>query len=351
MNNKGKIRIDTLDWLRGVMALSIMFYHLKGWEGVHLNSHNFLGRLGVYGVSIFFILSGLSMAIVYNSYIKNIRTALNFIVRRIFRIWPMLWLVSFYLFFQQIFSGNAYSYKMLIINLTTVFGFIRPSAYMATGAWSIGNEMVYYVLTPLILFFYNYKKVAGNLFFLFCLLIGFVFAFYILKPVHSLSNQWNMYINPFNNLFLYVSGIAIYYNFEKIDFNPKIINSILLLSLLLFCFLPFTGDQIVIVTGIGRIIFVLFSILIVFCFYKLKINLPFFLSKPLELLGVSTYGVYIIHPLVYFFLKDQLNIKLGLLVLVPLVTILFSILLYNFFELKFINMGKKLTSTKVRFKN
>lgn len=349
--NREKTRIDTLDWLRGLMALSIMFYHIVGWEGVHLDSNTFLGRFGVYGVSIFFILSGLSMAIVYNSYIKNIKTAFNFIVRRVFRIWPLLWLVCFYLFFQQIFSGKDYSYKFLIINLTTLFGFIKPSAYMATGAWSIGNEMVYYVLTPIILFFYNYKKVLGNSFFLFCLLIGFVFAFFILKPEDSFENQWNMYINPFNNLFLYVSGIAIYYNFCEIDFNPKIINSILLLSLLMFCFLPFKGDQIVIVTGIGRVVFVIFSILIVFSFYKLKIILPFFLSKPLELLGISTYGVYIIHPLVYFFFKDQLNIKSGLLVLVPLFTIFFSILLYNFFELKFINMGKKLTSTKVRFKN
>ena len=345
MNNKKYARIETLDWLRGLMALSIMFYHIGGWEGVHLDSNTILGRLGIYGVSIFFILSGLSMAIVYNSYIKNLKTVFNFIIRRLFRIWPLLWLVCFYLFFQARILGVAgASWLGLIANITTVFGFIRPSAYMATGAWSIGNEMVYYALTPVFFYCYNYQIKIGNLFLLVCFIIGLFFAFYFLKSEVNLSDQWNTYINPFNNLFLYVSGVAIYYNFKDIEFSSKFINILLLLSLILFCSLPFAGDQIVIVTGLGRLIFVLISILIVFCFYKLKIILPFFISKPLELLGVSTYGVYILHPIIYFFIKDQLNIKSGLLVLVPLATIFTSIFLYNYFELKFINIGKKLTS-------
>lgn len=348
MSDKKSIRIESLDWLRGLMALSIMFYHIYGWEGHHLDSDSILGRLGIYGVSIFFILSGLSMAIVYNSIIKNFHAAFVFMVRRIFRIWPLLWLVCFYNFFQIVFSGANYGYKLLFLNLTTLFGFIKPSAYMATGAWSIGNEMVYYAFTPLILYLYNYKKIAGNIFLLFCFFIGLFFSFYFLEPQVSISNQlqWNNYINPFNNLFLYVSGIAIYYNFKDIDFNSKVINYTFLIACALFCLLPFKGDQIVIVTGIGRIIFVALSILIVFCVYKLKIILPEFISKPLEVIGLATYGVYLIHPIVYFFIKDQLNIKSGLLILVPLMTIVTAIFLYHYFELKFIIIGKKVTSIK-----
>ncbi|WP_281231872.1 acyltransferase family protein [Flavobacterium gelatinilyticum] len=346
MNSKKIARIETLDWLRGLMALSIMFYHVSGWEGFRLESDTILGRLGIYGVSIFFILSGLSMAIVYNSYIINLKTAVKFIIRRVFRIWPLLWLVCFYLFFQSRLSGEGCSLLGLIFNITTLFGFIKPSAYMATGSWSIGNEMVYYFLTPAIFSCYNYSKILGNLFLFMSFIIGFFFSFYLLNQNINLSGQWSLYINPFNNFFLYVSGIAIYYNFKSIECNSVLVNFLLIGSVVAFCFLPFFGDHIVLVTGIGRILFVAICLIIVFCFYKMKINLPPFVAKPLELLGLSTYGVYILHPVIYSFVLNFLNVKKGLLVLVPLLTIFISFFLYNYFELKFINIGKRLTSKK-----
>ena len=150
MSNMKGTRIETLDWLRGLMALSIMFYHLSCWIIRPLDSANPLGRLGIYGVSIFFVLSGLSMAIVYNSYVKSIRTSINFYVRRIFRIWPLFWVACILTILPQVLKTGTYSWKHLFINITTLFGFIKPAAYIPTGAWSIGNEMVYYALTPLI---------------------------------------------------------------------------------------------------------------------------------------------------------------------------------------------------------
>ena len=200
MSDLKNSRIETLDWLRGLMALSIMFYHLTYWIIFPLDSTNPLGRLGVYGVSIFFVLSGLSMAIVYNVYINSIRTSINFYVRRVFRIWPLLWAVCILAILPQILKTGTYSWKLLFLNITTLFGFIRPTAYIPTGAWSIGNEMVYYALTPLIFFLYNYKKWVGNVFFVICLSIGLFFAFNLLNPNVSLSDQWAIYVNPFNNL-------------------------------------------------------------------------------------------------------------------------------------------------------
>lgn len=48
----------------------------------------------------------------------------------------------------------------------------------------------------------------------------------------------------------------------------------------------------------------------------------------------------------YFTLKDHFIIKDGLLFLVPSVIIIVAILLYNYFEVKFINIGKKVTKFK-----
>ncbi|WP_447505644.1 acyltransferase family protein [Acinetobacter pittii] len=85
-------RFESLDWLRGMMAFSIMIYHLISWEVFHPQSGNILGNFGIYGVSIFFVLSGLSMGIVYNNYIKNFHTSIVFFIRRLFRLLPLLWI-------------------------------------------------------------------------------------------------------------------------------------------------------------------------------------------------------------------------------------------------------------------
>ncbi|MFW6525104.1 acyltransferase family protein [Acinetobacter baumannii] len=91
-------RFESLDWLRGLMAFAIMIYHLTGWTLFHPEAGSVLGNFGIYGVSIFFVLSGLSMGIVYNNYIKNFQTGLVFFVRRLFRLLPLLgfasWLIK-----------------------------------------------------------------------------------------------------------------------------------------------------------------------------------------------------------------------------------------------------------------
>ncbi len=127
------------------------------------------------------------------------------------------------------------------------------------------------------------------------------FAFNLLNPNTRLSDQWALYVNPFNNLFLYVMGIAIFYNFREVNINSMLNIILLIIAVSLFCLLPFEGDQISIVSGIGRLIFTLLSFTIVLCFYKLKINLPSFLSNALETFGIATYGVYLIHPIVYLY--------------------------------------------------
>lgn len=354
---KKENRIESLDWLRGFAALSIMLYHLSDFtvtKAAPLDASSALGRLGIYGVSIFFILSGLSMAVVYNTYIKDVPASVNFFIRRIFRIWPLLWLVCFLkIIYSAYIIGNAhYGFAVIFLNYTTLFGFVKPTAYIALGAWSIGNEMVYYALTPVILYIYNRNRRAGNTFFLFALMTGLAFAFYFLRPDVPLGRQWAVYVNPFNNLFLYMMGIMIYYNFKDRRFDQRLNWLILFISVILFCLLPFSGDQIAIVTGTGRICFVVLSFLIVLSFYKMEFSFTSSLTKPLSLLGAATYGVYLIHPVIYNYftlLVKDASIAL-VFISVIVITISVSILSYKFFEKRLINIGKRITFESVKEK-
>ena len=343
-------RIESLDWLRGLMAISIMFYHLTYWNFHHLDSSTFLGRLGVYGVSIFFILSGLSMAIVYSKFIVNKRTVAVFYILRIFRIWPLLWVCVMLVTIPTLAKGGEVSLIKILANLTTIFGFISPSSYLNTGAWSIGNEMVYYAFTPIIIWLYEKNKTKGNLLLLFSFIVSLIFSFILLNLQKSLSNQWNTYINPFNNIFLYVAGIAIYYNLKNIKIELLGILILFSISTAIFVFYPIDGDTIAIVTGINRIIFLFSSIILVVSFYKFSHYelIPKILQYPLEQFGIATYGVYLLHPIVnmyvgYFFKKVGLENIIVLFIVVVILTIAIAIASFNLFEKKIMKFGKNIT--------
>lgn len=348
-----KQRIESLDWLRGLMAITIMLYHLFSWKIVLLDSSSILGRMGIYGVSIFFVLSGLSMAIVYSNYIVGLRSSVLFFIRRIFRIWPLLWICVGLVLFLEIRNGGTISVMKVISNLTTLFGFINPSDYINTGAWSIGNEMVYYALTPLIIILYNKRRSIGNLLFFVVLAVSLYFSFVLLDSSVSLGDQWKTYINPFNNLFLYISGIAIYFNLGKVKFKPYVVVGLFIMSVGIFAFYPVFGGQIQIVTGLSRCFFLFASIALVLSFYKFPWYqyVPRFISLPLEQLGIATYGVYLLHPIIYKYLsivyrKIELNNKYIQISIVIITTIFAALVSYKYFECRMIKIGKNITSSK-----
>jgi len=349
-------RIESLDWLRGLMAISIMTYHYLS----PLKSESFIGKLGIYGVSIFFVLSGLSMAIVYNHFIKDIFSTVKFFLRRFFRIAPMMAVATFLTLLGWVIYSiinpsipiwKLFLCKSALLNYTALFGFIKPDRYIPTGAWSIGNEMVYYALTPIIFFLYNKNRHLGNTFTLLSVIIGLYFAFFVLNPSITLEKQWLKYINPFNNFFLYCSGVSIYYNFKDIKLNKSLVLALITVCIVLFNIVPGKGDQINIVTGFNRVYLVLVSILITFLFYKLIIKLPKIFEIPLENFGIATYSVYLLHPIIYthfiYFVKKYGFVNNFYNFIIPfVVTILLSIFVYKHFEEPFIKIGKMLTSTK-----
>ncbi len=338
------VRYEALDWLRGLLAASIMLYHLITWDIAPQTADTVLGRFGVYGVSMFFVLSGLSIAVAYHSHLGSWAGIWRFGVRRIFRIWPLLWLAILTMTVALVARGDAPSWRLVALNLTTLFGFILPTGYLNTGAWSIGNEMVYYSLSPFILFLYNRSRQLGNACLLVTLVVGAGFALSWISPQATLASQWATYVNPFNNLFLYTAGIALYYNAKEGAWSSARVLFAIGVALGIFLLYPVTGDTALLVTGINRFVFSAASVLLVLAFFKSAIVLPRLLAMPLTQLGLATYGVYLLHPLV----REGCRLLLpdvGVGVQVPLIialTVVVSIVLYHRFERPLMEIGKRL---------
>lgn len=342
-------RIDSLDWQRGLLACAVMAYHLTVWQLYQPDAASLLGRLGLYAVSMFFILSGLSMALVYHRFICSLRSSLNFFIRRIFRIWPLLWLAVALSAGSKIATGTPLDWTVVLSNLSTAFAFVNPSGYMNTGAWSLGNEMVYYAFTPLIIHAYNKRLAYGNALTALTCVVGAVFATRILTPDQTLHVQWSLYINPFNNFFLYCAGVALFYNAGQWRCSRRANVLCLAVSLALFLFYPIEGNQIHIVTGVGRLVFCCASFLLVLAFYKNTFSLPVAVSARLTELGAITYGVYLLHPLVYSTLivvSKKLTAQpsaTALIVSTVVLTLMFAGAAFILVEEPLIRLGKRLT--------
>lgn len=340
-------RLESLDWLRGLLAMSIMLYHLYSWNISNLPSETLLGRLGIYGVSMFFVLSGLSMAVVYSNKLNHANKWVSFFIRRAFRILPLLCIavLSTYII-SMIANKDTISPYILIINLTGTFGFIDPGAYINTGAWSIGNELVYYSLTPAILMIYDKSIKAGNALFCASIAIGLIFSFSLISDKVSIASQWSIYINPFNNIFLYISGIAIYYNSKNKTHSPTTSILSTVAGLFILILYPSGGGQESIVTGTARLAFSLASILIVYGFYRYRNDISRSISYPLEIFGSATYGIYLLHPIfhtVFLFFTNKTGINLppyASIALTSALSIASAVFIYKYIEIPMIKTGR-----------
>lgn len=347
-------RIDNLDYLRGICALGIMVYHYLSWTLGYFNASTILGRFGIYGVSIFFVLSGITLYYVYSNKTENFKNFIvDFVIKRLFRIIPLLALV---ISVDVFFLGQKTTVPNFLANVSGLTGFFNQD-YLATGEWSIADEMIFYLLFIMIMFLFRVNKVMAYILVGVSFLIYNYYAFYLLRPsVGADPHWWDIYTLPLNQLFLFFSGVAI----ANIFLKKKVENYISIIALfagaLIFLFFPAKGESFVLVSGFRRIIFTAASLLICFGVLKTMYNLPRLIRKVLGILGSSSYSLYMIHPVVYegvnlIFKSTGIRIphtQTIILILSATITLTGSYLLFKFFETPFNRMGRKLSETGIR---
>ncbi len=342
-------RIHNLDYLRGLSAFGIMYYHFLSWSLGKFDSSHFLGKFGIYGVAIFYVLSGLTLYHVYNNRLKfNLESISNFFKKRFFRIIPLLFLATI---LGLILTLNKPDYCKLILNITGLSGLFDWSNYYAPGAWSIGNELVFYLFIPVFIFLNSNSKISLYIISLIVFSIFVYFAFFGYDDGKDLldKKQWHTYVNPLNQLFLFLSGFLIGVLFTKVKFSNLILIIILILSIIVFTFLPISGPTINLVQDYNRIIYSFLCIFICFSVYKIDLELPKIFHNIFSFLGEISFSVYLLHPVVFTVFKqiikiyEKLFFNLSIYFEIPFlisITLLVSYLIYNFYEKFFMNLPK-----------
>jgi peptidoglycan/LPS O-acetylase OafA/YrhL len=290
-------RINALDYLRGLMALAVMAFHFQKWHTGAWDAQTLLGKLGVYAVSAFFVLSGLTLAHVYQNRLGTSGTELKrYFIHRFIRIFPLLWLVTAI----TIAINDHTDLVTALLNFTGLFVCVVPIRDIAHGVWSIGDELVYYAIFPIFIYFFRRKQVIWMLLLLgLSLLLGGIYAFVWLHAERSFVQQWDVYVQPMNHAFFFLAGA-----FLALQIKPHNRLFLLFSALgfgLLFYFWPNCSNPNDLILGLNRVMLSLAVIGFCSCLYHLDFVAEKPLHRVLSWLGEISYALYLIHPLAYRF--------------------------------------------------
>lgn len=206
--------IKPLTSLRMFFALFVFLSHLSFLKNddVYVKFFNAIFYEGFLGVSFFFILSGFILAYNYkDKFLKEVISKKTFYVSRVARIYPMHFVTMlFALILALISSSDNLKYVVEHVFLIQSF-FPDKNIYFSLNspAWSISDEMFFYLLFPFLIFLNTSKKTI--------LLILFVLAIFILNHQlnDGLKHYW-LYISPLIRLSDFLLGIILFEIFEKV---------------------------------------------------------------------------------------------------------------------------------------
>jgi peptidoglycan/LPS O-acetylase OafA/YrhL len=351
-------RVQSLDYLRGLMALAVMVYHYVSGSIGDLGSDSILGRLGIYAVSVFYILSGVSLAIVYADSLRSGADVIDFAIRRLFRIFPLFYVVVtsalLLAWASDILHGTPHAFPLYkaLLNYTLTFGFVDPSAYLSTGAWSIGNEIVFYALFPWLFLGVTRRSPRVPLALVLSLVIATWFAFFALSADTPIELQWGRYINPFNQVFLFLAGVAIGTRLSPRPGLQVRMACIILACVALFCLWPASGNQIQLVTGLTRVVLSSACVALVAAVFVWNPSSDSPVMKPLAFLGEGCYSIYLLHPIVAMpivFMFSRLHIgSIGAAYCTAFVaTLVLSWLSFRFVEKPMIRAGRTVSARAI----
>ncbi len=343
-------KIAYIDSLRGIAVILVLFVHTGFFFDMNLfpNYFRLIQTNGASGVQLFFILSALTLFMSYEHRVKFENNSVrNFFIRRFFRIAPLYYIMLIVgLFYfglgERYWLGDLKEVSVLnIISHFTFWSGLNPY-YMNSiigVEWSIGVEMLFYLLIPIM--FNTIKSINASLkLFLISVLLVLVFNS-LLSRMDVIGSEvlWHSYLYyslPYQ-FPVFVLGIILYFIIAKKDYNFD-------KYFIFFCFVLF-------ILGLKIEILRVYSISMILSLFVIlvsKFNVKWIVNKALVFIGKISYSIYLTHIfcvniiLEYFkpSIANQTVIWFFLYFLVLLiVTSLISYLSYLFIEKNSIKLG------------
>jgi len=328
-----------------------MIYHYTAWSfSGWMAPDSLLSVLGYYGVSAFFAISGISLAIAYKGRMASKADIGNFLKRRFFRIAPLYWvaitltIASVALTKQSLEITRSISWFDLVANYTLAFSLFGPSKSLVTGGWSIGNEVFFYLCFPAIFWMALKSKRLMLVAVAVSLTLFAMWGFWYV-PMAGASRQdaWNLYISNPNQLLFFVVGVVI-----GLTSAPRQLGRSWLIAAaaaaIAMLSLASVGERGELVEGWNRVYLSSAILILVFCVYQINWASNSLPGRILSLLGLISYSLYLLHPIVRTVVSWLVHgtglHPLGVVLISVVVTLIVSWLSYKYVELPGIRLGR-----------
>ena len=305
-----KNKLLSLQLIRGFAAVMVAVNHI--WNDPNAWVPGAIVDYGAFGVDLFFVLSGFIMCLTVRlDADSKVHTALNFLKRRIYRIFPVYLICAIPLI---LFVTHAEGKKDTIFYLGNLlllpsYGTAQFRLALPVG-WTLVYEMLFYYTFTVLLFFIKNKKTL--VYSLFSIIIGTYLLTNILELKEPRLAWINlMYILGDTQLLNFAAGILVYliYDWLKDQIAIKISNSILLFILISFIIIVIIWQK------IPHAWFSLlgdFLIILVATLTPIKNANNSILIK-LLFVGDASYSIYLTH-FYWAFFKPKILALLGLFI-------------------------------------
>ena len=307
-------KIDSIQVLRFFAAFSVMMVHLPVFE------------FGIWGVDIFFVISGFIMMYVTENNEKF------FLLKRIFRIVPLYWILTLGVFALAILVPDVLNNTTAnIVHLIKSLFFI-PFDKNGTGhfpilflGWTLNFEVIFYFLFSLSLVFFKENRMIA------CSI--FIIIFLVLNKIFSEKNF--IFETYANDIFIeFIFGMMLFTIWKKYKnkistnlSNHFICLAILLVSIFILNYYNFSRS---VSYGLPSLILAVY-----FLFFLNHLKFP----KILVSLGDASYCIYLLHPYViqFFYKILEINeydiiIELVFTLIISVIVFIVSLLIYKFIE-------------------
>ena len=212
-------RFAYIDTLRGLAALYVFFYHLALLPNPDLEVPYWAKRIvfsGGTGVTLFFVVSAFTLCYSIHARSDEPKQIYRFYLRRIFRITPLFYMwIAITLIRDYYFYNVSHNLGQILLSVFFIFNFIPgKETGFVWASWTLGVEMLFYLVFPLIVrYVTDYRRALG--FFFLTIVASSIFAYllvYLQIPVAQRDSY--LHFSFINQLPIFACGILAYYLYE-----------------------------------------------------------------------------------------------------------------------------------------